>query len=216
MTRLFTILMTLWGILAMPASDAWAFWLSNDGQCVTDTAAPDAMESVDVELSGEPTTENCASVTDPSDSSYNACFELAEHPISTLPELIAQGQAERLAAMLVETTDSVATPQAQPLLPSPNEASVEDPAAPGQPLVAARAIPRPRPNACAVYPDDCESAPVTPILNLEAAGPQAASSTGEFELPPPIDIPELLGPPSPGLGPAAGVVTRLDRPPQFR
>ena len=215
MTRISTLI-GLIACLLLPL-DAAAFWLANDGQCFEDSPATTLWNFADADQTSsdaEPTEPDCSSVLDPSDSSFNACFELAEHPISTLPELIAQTQAERVVAALLARTEEVI--DVAPLLPSPDEASVEDPKAPGRQLVAEVATPLPRPakNACSVYPDDCERAPIIPILNLDGSVPQADRPSMHLDIPPALTAETRRGPPAEGVGPAIGVVTRLDRPPQ--
>lgn len=205
--RLATILgLFLIGIL-LP-NGAAAFWLP-DGQCADMEAF--ALSSDDEAVSASE--GNCTTGLDPTDPSYNACFELAEHPISTLPELIAQTQAERVVAALLDKSRSVTVVNV--IVPSPNEASVEDPAIPGRQLVEMSIPrPRPRPNSCAVYPDDCETAPTIPTLNLEVSVPHADMTSIPFDVPPAV-LPETRrGPPSPGVGPSTGILVRLDRPPQ--
>lgn len=197
--------------LLFPA-DVAAFWLA-DGQCgAIETPHPEAVSLSEV------TEADCEGVLDPTDSSFNACFELAENPISTLPELIAQEQAERVVAALLETTDDVVVPAdaITPLIPSPNEASVEDPELPGRPLVATPPLkrPRPTPNSCSAFPDDCENQPHVPTLNLEASSSPANAPCDQLEVPPAILPENRRGPPAPGVGPALGVSSRLDRPPQ--
>ena len=210
MTRLTTIVgLLLMGLLS-PLS-ATAFWFPNDGQCEDlSSVSTDAVGFSDHESS-----PGCTTVLDPTDPSYNACFAFADAPISTLPELIAQAQAERVVAGLLAGTKEVlrdSTPMADP---EPLAASLEDPAAPGQQLMERpMPRPRPRPNSCAVFPDDCEAAPTIPILNLEASTPQADWPASAFEVPPPVEPPARRGPPAEGIAPSNGVMTRLDRPPQ--
>lgn len=198
-------------LLALLPGNAYAFWIGGDGQCVDGGTAAWAADHSPVEVE----VSDCEGAFDPTDPSYNACFELAEHPISTLPHVVAENQALQLAAALVGTSTSVANPgRGIAPWPSPSEASVEDPVLPGQPLVERPALPRAPANACAVYPDDCERAPTTPTLNLEASSPAASSSFHDFTYPPTLEQPTHRGPPAEGVGPAAGVRARLDRPPQ--
>lgn len=190
---------------------AVGLWLPNDGQCF-DLGEPVMSWEVDdfsaVQFEADP---GCSGTLDPTDPSFNACFELAEHPISTLPELIAQNQAEQLVMAMLATSESIVV--VTPLLPSPSEASIEDPDAPGRQLVQI-APPRAPRNACSVFADDCERAPVIPTLSLDGSSPQANPGSSELDVPPPI-MPEMRrGPPALGVARARGVVKRLDRPPQ--
>ncbi len=207
MTRLATIVGLLIVGFLSPLS-AFAFWLPNDGQCLEFSPAAETVASVIDEVVAA---SGCGSVLDPTDPSYNACFELAEHPISTLPELIAQTQAERLVAAI--RANGVAVTVAHQRVPVVIDTSIDDPAPPEPQIVHVPSRPR-RANSCSVYPDDCERAPAIPNLNLDGSVPQADASSVRFEVPPPITPQQRRGPPSPGVGPSTGIVARLDRPPQ--
>lgn len=213
--------MTCLGLL-FPAT-AFALWLQNDGACVAQpyagqsaaqSVAQLASEVAEIDASIVITSDDCDEVNDPTDISNNVCFELAEHPISTLPDLIAQTQAERAALQLLNQVFD----QLPPALSSPDlGAGSEDVSTPDDVRFAKpRAFPRHTPNACAVYPDSCETAPTLPTLNLDGT-PNATTPCGELNLPPPplaVTTRDCLS--STGPGPATGIVTRLDRPPQFR
>lgn len=208
--------------LLMTPLDVAAFWLGGEGQCFVDTAIGPKATDYDVELDVRSVSlvdeEDCHQANDATDPSSNICFEGAEHPISTLPSLITQTQAERLVVDLIGTAARVAARANSPQFPPPRDASVEDPVMPGQPLVEALQIPRPRPspNSCSVYPESCEQAPWIPILNLEASGSSAHSAAQEMEVSQRPEIDESRrGPPNPGVGPAAGIQWRVERPPQM-
>ena len=149
------------------------------------------------------------------DASSNACFEGAEYPISTLPAVIAQTYAERLTAHVVFEAAKLAV--APPLLPSPDEASVEDPVVPGVPLVHID-VPRPRtaPNACMANPEECETAPRFPNVSFEASVTPALHASTDFTRPPIArDVHQRRGPPNPGTAEADGVHQRVERPPEL-
>ena len=221
MRRLTTIL----GLLALLLAplEAFGFWWDQSGQCAADDAMAEAsvsessldeaVQSAWLALESE---EDCSTV-DPADPSSNACFEGAEHPVSTLPDLIAQTQAERVVAQMVEqAVDQVALLDT-PNLPSPNEASVEDPEMPGVPLIARPELPAPKraPNSCSVYPDECESAPWVPILNFEASVSPTHHVSALVEIDSIPDPESRRGPPALGVGPSNGFERVLERPPEI-
>ena len=208
MNRLLTAL-TLLIIGALPL-EAAALWFNATGQCFESAS----MELEPVVSEEDPRAEGCEQ-DELDDPSANACFEGAEYPISILPQVIAQTQAERLTAHLVRQAADLAQPG--PPEPSPDEASVEDPDLPGVPLVKhAPPKPRPTPNACSVYPEECETAPWVPTLNLEASRPAGADSHTDFVFPaPPEDLDGRRGPPNPGLAHHEGVRSRVERPPEL-
>lgn len=219
MTRLPSILASsilgLILVLIVPA-DAAALWL--DGQCSAGLERAmwsDLSEADEAETAGDGD-EGCD--VDSTDPSSNACFEAAEHPISTLPELIAQTQGERLGAEMVEGVVEAMVAQMDPPTPSPDEVSLEDPVVPGIPLAERPAMPLPTtPSSCtsATTPDQCHSAPPIPHLNLEASAPAADTYRYHPEIPSLLDDVERPVPFNPGLAPASGVRTRVERPPEM-
>lgn len=220
MQRILTIL----GFLALFIAplNASALWFSEPGQCAADiaveepTAAEMSLQDA-VESSWFAQAEEDCTTGDPSDASGNACFEGAEHPISTLPALIAQTQAERLVADIVGEAVGHVARLDLPLLPSPTEASVEDPSLPGVPLLARPTGPQlPKtPNSCAVYPDECESAPWIPTLNFEVSVPSALDASDILDVASLPDVDDRRGPPATGLGPSTGHERALERPPRI-
>lgn len=212
MGRLATIFGALM-VLLLPL-DATALWL--DGQCSTGVDQEMWEDIADAVQQAEGAQDCDDDSTDPSS---NACFEAAEHPISTLPGLIAQTQAEAMGADVVEDMLEAVVARAVAAEPSPDEASLEDPALPGAPLAERPPMPAPpsTPNSCtaAHAPDQCHSAPTIPNLNLEASVAQGAHSRFDAEIPPAPDHGARSGPSNPGLGPASGVSARVERPPQI-
>jgi hypothetical protein len=207
---------TVWALLVglLAPTHAFALWLG-DTQCGDPyesmptwpaDVSVDSTDCSDVDLSG----------IDPSDPSFNACFELAGEPISAEPSVLAEEQARQLVAGIVEAGRDVADDDTDLLIPSPEEASVEDPARPGQELVPAPTIPKRDSNSCSTTPDSCETSPVLPMLNLEVSVQKIDSPRFEPEIPEFVVPAEPRGDPrGEGAGPAAGYRDRLDRPPQL-
>lgn len=206
---LFLLLFAAW---VFPATAAAQWFGSTDGLCSDASETDDLWASLsvveDVDASGGCTDDSLA------DPSSNACFEGAEYPISVLPHVIAETAAERVTAGLVLTASELVRPV--PPLPSPDEASVEDPHIPGVPLVKAH-VPRPRPipNACSVDPAECEATPWVPTVELEVSQSFGERIEATMEIERRLDVESRRGPPNLGVGDAAGVTSRVERPPEL-
>jgi hypothetical protein len=220
MVRLSTIVGLV--LLLLVPTDAAALWL--DGQCATamdpmwsEFSPPSAADDTDTTDVVEEESGGCDDNAD--DPSSNVCFEAAEHPISTLPELLAQTQAERVTAALVEQAVDAVAARIDAVEPSPSDTSLEDPNSPGRALAERPSMPRPpsMPSSCsaAQAPDNCHNAPPIPTLNLEVSVAQAHSSTFDLSINPAPRAQGRRGPPNTGLAPATGVRSRVERPPQM-
>ncbi len=212
-------------LCVLPAS-ASAYWLGNDGQCYADESESVAQQDEDVFMSDDEDSSLAVSAVESDDDegcseealddpSSNACFEGAEYPISILPHVIAQTQAERATAALVR--NALALVEVAPSLPSPDEASVEDPNIPGVPLVQQNIPPQPRrtPNACsAADPSQCEAVPWIPTIQFEVSRIVGDDTDPQFSIDPLPDAETRRGPPAPGVAAADGVHPGIDWPPR--
>lgn len=199
-------------VLLLPGT-AFALFFPADGQCTVaefafesavGVSVASVVEDVDIADGCEP--------TDLDDPSNNACFEGAEVPISTLPDLIAQNQAERLGESLLARAGALL---AEPVRVEHLDASITPESEDEIRLVVAR--PRPAPNSCtAASPDECHSAPAIPGWNLDGSSePLNSSPLDELELRQAWVVLEHAKNPREGLGPADGHRRALERPPSF-
>lgn len=199
-----TLLAFIVGIFVPSTAAAWE-------SCTdVDIPAPDPFESVDffqtndstrmslkVEKSAEPVADqpDCSTVDqrDESDPAYAACYDSVDLPISTIPSLFAEHQAETASgSVLGRVSEILGKSVEEPVVdPEPSEASVEF--SPAERLrrawrAAAQSLPK-NEAACSVSaPDTCRSAPALPSLMIpEVSSPSASESFWSLEVEPPDD-----------------------------
>ena len=194
---------------ASPALAAAQYWVEAPAQC-GDTGAIEVawgFAAPASDAAAEAAEPDCSAVSGVDDPSYNFCFEDAENPISTFPELIAEMRAEKLSAMIL------ARVQEQ------QEAAIAATAAPDiqeQPSVVVRPV-LPLNRECSSFDVTCEQQPRLPgALSLQSmmAPPVLPEAVDQF----PAAIAAQtrgLDSSNPGLAPADGVQNVLVPPPDM-
>lgn len=197
------------------AAEALTMWGPEQGSCydtTVDAAAVEIAQSTGNEVvaslavaDAEP---GCADA-DPDDSSFNICFEDAEGPVSTFPQLIAELRAEKIARDLTDNALALT----EVLRPADSEATSNVFAEPRKPVILPLEEPEPE---CSSYPVQCRSMPPLPaLLVVDASSLSVPIPRVEFDYPDVIDLPESQNAtPFEGLGPAAGFASPLEEPPQ--
>ncbi len=133
----------------------------------------------------ESTEPDCSTLDDDSetDPKFAACYDSVDLPISTIPSLFAEHQADRASAGVLGKVGVILgkAVERQAVQPDPSEASVE--LSPEQRVRAAwkhfaQSMPK-QEAACTAYtPDNCRTAPALPSLWIpEVSSPAAANDS---------------------------------------
>ena len=165
---------------------------------------------VATDVSIESPSTDCSTVSNVDDPSFNVCFADADNPISTVPEFLAQMQAERIAhRLLVGIEVAVLAPLEKDGAISLNP---EDQATPQ--LVLKQPS---RDSECSVFDQECKQAPSGPNA-LQVQASTVPPVTEDFIPDMPIwHAAEVQNPGTPNLGlaPSEGHQFPLDEPPEL-
>jgi hypothetical protein len=155
-----------------------------------------ALMSVKVDPSAQdPAEPDCSTLDDDSESDpkFAACYDSVDLPVSTIPSLFAQHQADTASAGILGRVGDLLgkAMESAAIEPNPNEASVE--LTPAQRMRqawkdAAQSVPRHEAMCTTQSPDNCRAAPALPSLWIpEVSSPSAANELFEFDVDPTED-----------------------------